>query len=133
MIKKTSGEFDLNKFTFYEFGRKTMPVVGRLGIQQFVSSFQTSGGQTDASLGGWKKRKVPQTHPILVKTFRLFRNVKIRSQRHNKVVFGTTGVPYARFHNDGTDRLPKREFIGDSEKLFAKIDKVIYRNLKKML
>lgn len=133
MIKKISGEFDFKKVTFYEFGRKTMPVVGRLGIQQFVTSFQTSGGQTDASLGGWKKRRDRSPHPILVKTGRLFRNVKIRSQRHDKVVFGTTGVPYAKYHNDGTSRLPKREFIGDSQKLFAKIDRVIYRNLKKML
>jgi hypothetical protein len=26
-------------------------------------------------------------------------------------------VPYAEYHNEGTDKLPKREFMGDSKTL----------------
>jgi len=132
-FRKIKGNWNFNNFDFYEVGRKTMPVVGRIGLQRFVKSFQTGGGQTDASKGSWRPRKRSYTHPILVKSGRLMRSIKIRRQRHDRVVFGTTGVPYANYHNEGTNRLPKREFVGDSQELFRQIEKILDRNILKDL
>ena len=42
----------------------------------------------------------------------------------DKIVIGTT-VDYAKFHNEGTAKIPKRQFIGDSEILNKKIVNLI--------
>ncbi len=132
-IRRVTGTLNYENWDFRLMGRRAMPVVGRLGIQRFVRSFQTAGNQTDASRGGWRPRRTSRRNPILVDTGRLFRSVKIRSQRYDRVMFGTTGVPYARYHNDGTERLPQREFIGDSQEFFKQIEKILDKNIKRLL
>ena len=61
------------------------------------------------------------------------RSIKIRRKTINSITIGTTGVPYARRHNEGLDNMPQREFIGDSDKLFKDIEKVIDKQILRNL
>lgn len=116
--------------------KKTLPVVLANQAQNFfVDSFKKEGFQTGSGVLKWKmvKRRIPGTYeykypkkkqlsrrssPILVRTGKLRRAVgnSIRSATFDRVEL-TVGVPYASYHNEGTDDIPKRQFVGDSKAL----------------
>ena len=100
----------------------------------FENSFQIQGWD-DSSVKNWKEvnrriggtteYKYPktkglsrQTSPILVRTGKLRRAVSnmIRSKTFESIKL-VCAIPYASYHNDGTDKIPKRQFMGDSKDL----------------
>ena len=94
----------------------------------FPESRQDNGGRkTDLSKGGWPKRKKEYLYPALNKTGNLKKSV-VSVKNDVK-----TDVYYASFHNDGTDRLPQRQFIGNSKELDNKCIDVIVDELTKYL
>lgn len=94
----------------------------------FPESRQDNGGRkTDASKGGWKPRKKEYLYPALNKTGNLKKSV-VGVKNEVK-----TDVYYASFHNDGTDKLPQRQFIGNSKELDRKCIDVITDRLTKYL
>ncbi len=89
--------------------------VPKIAIKFFQSSF-TNGGFTDTTLVRWKKRKIDRPYPILMRTKRLRNSIKMMGRTKYSVSIGTE-LNYAKYHNNGTGRLPKRQFIGESTKL----------------
>jgi phage gpG-like protein len=82
-------------------------------------------GWTDTTFQRWKSRKrssrtggyiQDQFRPILIKTGKLRNSIKILFRGKLGFTFGTN-VPYASYHNEGTSKLPKRQFIGISNRL----------------
>jgi phage gpG-like protein len=67
---------------------------------------------------------------ILVKSGRLRRSLRSR-RLGNLAVKIMTDVPYARRHNDGLNKMPKRQFIGYSGKLNRQIIAFLDKNIKK--
>jgi len=65
------------------------------------------------------------------KTRRLLHDVEhsIREANWREIRLGVS-VPYAEYHNDGTDKIPKRRFMGDHPKLRAKLRKKMDTELK---
>lgn len=69
-----------------------------------------------------------RTNPILVGTYkgrsggtlRRAVNNSIREQNWNTIRLGID-VEYAKYHNEGTDKLAKRQFMGDSKELRKQI------------
>lgn len=94
----------------------------------FPSSVRDNGGRkTDASKGGWKPRKKEYLYPALNKTGNLKKSI-VGVKNEVK-----TDVYYASFHNDGTEKLPQRQFIGKSKELDNKCCDVIVKELTKYL
>jgi phage gpG-like protein len=73
-------------------------------------------GFIDSTLEPWKPLQIKQSRKTLVKTGRLRQSITVLKRSENNVIVGTE-VPYAVYHNEGTKELPKRQFIGKSEKL----------------
>lgn len=106
--------------------------VGKLAAEWFKTSFPLSvndngGRKTNESAEGWEPRKKKYLYPALTKTGKLKKSIKAEKN----VV--KTDVYYASFHNDGTDRLPQRQFIGDSKEMDNKMLKYITDKLTKYL
>ncbi len=92
-------------------------IMGNESLKHFNKSFR-DGGFTDESFERWKARK-PRSrndHQLLVDTGRLKNSIRIMNMTNTSVTIGTN-VFYAQFHNEGTRKMPKRQFIGESAKL----------------
>jgi phage gpG-like protein len=111
---------------------KMVEAAGVLAVNHFTKSF-SDGGFTDESLERWKPRKRSErgkSRAILVKSGRLRRSLRSR-RLGNLAVKIMTDVPYARVHNNGEGRMPKRQFIGYSGKLNRQIIAFLDKNIKK--
>lgn len=68
----------------------------------------------------WAPRKKTDTsRQMLVKTGRMRQDIRVTERGINYRRVGTT-VPYAKYHNEGTNRLPQRKFIGNSRWLYRR-------------
>lgn len=108
--------------------------IGTIAVNHFKNSFRT-GGFTDNSLSKWRPRKnnFEPSRAVLVKSGDLRRSIRIKSNNGNRVVIGTTGVNYARVHNEGGKFIPKRQFIGDSKVMNNKIVRKLARELGNLI
>lgn len=66
----------------------------------------------------WAPPKKELGRPLLQKTRTLYRSIRIMRSSARSVVWGTD-VDYGLFHNRGTSRLPRRQFLGMDRKLKA--------------
>ena len=80
----------------------------------------------------WAPPKKPQDHKLLDKTGKLRSSIHVVRANSKGVKWGA-GVPYAVYHNDGTDKIPKRQFIGMDKQLASKIKKVVQETMKNIL
>jgi phage gpG-like protein len=115
---------DLNKAT--KRLKKTLPrKIANIAKNHYLEGFRREGRQTDASASGWparkKKDKQNTRRAILVKTASLKNDVDVRRTTFEEIVLGTKDVAYGEYHNEGTEKMPMREFLGDSKKLDRKI------------
>lgn len=80
-----------------------------------------------------KKGLGRRTRATLVQSGRLRRAVSnsIRQATFEKIKL-IVAVPYANYHNAGTDHLPKRQFMGDTQLLRDKQIKLINREIDKV-
>lgn len=121
--------------------KATLPtIIGNIAKRHFVQSFR-DGGFTEDALDPWKARKsgdksdrnTGTARAILVKTGHLRRSIRVRVASFDKIEIGAYGVPYAKFHNSGGGKLPKRKFIGHSNALNKKIQSRINKEIKSIL
>ena len=118
-----------------EFAENEAPeIVGRMAQEFYKESFENEGF-TDNSLQKWPevKRRINPARPdrasakrnILVNTGNLRRSVDYQTFKGRVIVsaevFSKTGFNYAPVHNWGTNRIPQRQFLGDSHILNQKI------------
>jgi phage gpG-like protein len=109
-----------------------LPVIlGNQAQNYFTDSWRQQGWngepwkevqRRDSSTKVYKYSKpAARTRAILVKSGRLRRAVanSIRETRFDRVRL-VVDVPYAEYHNDGTDKLPQRRFMGQSAELERK-------------
>ncbi len=114
----------------------------------FMKSFPQGGFNQDGSVQKWKEvdRRIPgtnaykypktkgtsrRTKPILVRTGRMQRSIRITQLSFNRSVIATD-VPYAKYHNKGTKNIPKRKFMGRSRNLNKRVERLIKKELKKI-
>lgn len=110
MVKK-NGDFDIKGLIKkIETKKKRIPLLlAKEAKNHFVSGFRTGGGKTDASRGGWKQRGFPlkknKGRAILTQNGDLRRSIQVRQKQFDRIVIGTSGIPYADIHNLG-GRIP---------------------------
>lgn len=126
-------EFNLKQVMRRLVNDRTFPRrLGSVAVRHFKMSFRNEGF-TDRGLVKWKRRK-GNTDPgraVLTKTGDLKRSIKIKRASFQKIIIATSGVSYADRHNSGTRGMPKRQFMGDSEKLEDKLKKRVLLHIKK--
>jgi phage gpG-like protein len=78
------------------------------------------------------RKKQDSSRQMLVNTGRMRQDIRIteRGLSHRRV--GTT-VPYAKYHNEGSEFIPQRKFIGASKWLYRRNAVEILRAIKKVL
>lgn len=119
--------------------KTTVPAkLGNIARNHFLEGFRKGGGKTDASIGGWAKRKTPRTargrarntgRALLVKTGKTRADLKRRETSFRRIVVGIRSVPYARYHNTGTNRMPQREIVGRSRVLEKRLKNKIVKEI----
>jgi hypothetical protein len=138
-------ELDKSKQKFIVFKQTAPKIIANNSLNWFLEGFRKGGYQTDASKNGWEKRKPRQNETGMQRSNligkgagHLRRGFKVLKAVWGNIVLGTSDIPYAVRHNEGTtDRLgrkmPKREFGGHSKELNKKNIELISRLLNKVL
>ena len=105
----------------------------KIAKDHYVSAFpdttsQRGGFRTNNSENGWATRQQEYTHPILNKTGNLKNSIRIEG---DCIVSDTA---YGEYHNEGVEgRLPRREFLGESDELENKIVKFLEDKLERLI
>ena len=141
-----SNKFDLKQAE--KKARKAMEAaivdVGNTAKVFFVDSFRKQGFD-DKNVQKWKPRKRTTyktkggktvddtTRAILVKTGDLRRSI-IRNPANRAAlsIKISTDLVYAKVHNEGIGKMPKRQFIGNSYKLNENCKKIVISQLDKI-
>lgn len=114
--------------------KRDLPIlIANMAKNHYLEGFRRGGYQTDASRTGWKQRKSNRKsigRAILVRTGQLRNDIDVRKTTFEQIILGTNDVPYASYHNEGTEKMPQREFLGDSRMLDLKVNKLITRKMQ---
>ncbi|MDB0601087.1 phage morphogenesis protein [Tenacibaculum maritimum] len=154
-IKKQAEELE----TFFK--NEALDIIEVEGINHIEEAFDNQGF-TDGSLEKWKPRKTTNKRGKDITRYKSNRRGKrgklnqygrrnsgrailtghntggnklrtsYRGQKVNGGVEFHTDKEYAERHNEGTDGMPKRQHIGESEALNQKIDKKIKKQVDKI-
>ena len=127
-----------NNFNFGEIARKIKSIdlsldMANTAKNDFLNNFKTQSFNGTA----WKKRKSTKDagRNLLVKSGRLRRDVSNSvSTGHKNSNFSYTLVvnnPYAGFNNEGTNKMPQRQFVGMTPELNKKLLLKISQRLNK--
>jgi phage gpG-like protein len=148
-----------NRFEFdkvmqrFEFAKIDVPVrIANVARNYFVNSFTVGGfdgkkwKEVQRRIPGTKAYKYPKnsqlsrrTNPILVGTYKGRSGGNLRRQVNNSIrradffeIRLGVSAPYAQYHNEGTDKIPQRKFMGESRELNATVKKNLQTLLKKV-
>ena len=131
IVQKGSFKFNKVKVKSKTMKNELPRWIGITAKNWFTKGFRQGGGQTDASSSGWDARKkadVGKKRGILIGKGRgtLRHSIRVLQSTFSRIIIGSTGLPYARIHNEGLQgkawgkhsfKMTKREFIGKSTKL----------------
>jgi hypothetical protein len=115
---------------------RSIILIGNEAKNFFVNSWRLQGFE-DKSVQKWTPRKKQDKkragRAILVDSGDLRRSIirepVNKSQLSVKI---STDLPYAKVHNEGIGKMPKRQFMGDSYKLNELCKKIIISQLDKI-
>jgi len=114
---------------------RSMILIGNEAKNFFVASFRKQGFD-DKNVQPWKPRKKEgkrKGRAILVDSGDLRRSIVREPVNKTQLsVKISTDLPYAKVHNEGTSKMPKRQFMGDSYKLNEMCKKIIISQLDKI-
>lgn len=127
---KTHGKLDFSQLAkqWEVEKRKLTTLVANDALQEVRQNFKDEGF-TDKVLSKWRPRKnnADPGRALLVKTGKLLRS--FRTEVKGMTIKIMTNIPYAGYHQTGTDRMPKRQFMGESQRLNAKIADRVKKSL----
>jgi phage gpG-like protein len=101
--------------------------VGNEALLFFLNQFKKEETPEGKS---WPRRKEngegvrDSRRGLLVKSGRLRKSIRLTKVTSNSVTIGTN-TPYAKYHNEGTERIPQRQFIGKSAALNRRLQRMI--------
>lgn len=130
------------KIKAFERTKRTLPArVGNVAKNHFLQSFENEAFSYN-SVGSdpWEKRKTKtkqdkrtgKRRALLVQSGALRRSIRVKSANWKAIRVGSYGIKYATYHNNGTSRLPQRQFIGKSPLMEGKIRKLVSNEINKL-
>lgn len=114
--------------------KRTVPhKIANVAKNHYLEGFRLGGKRTNASKAGWQPRKdnKDEGRAILVKSGAMRNSLDVREANFKQIIVGTLDIPYADVNNEGFGRVPKREFLGDSDLLNKRLSREIVRILKR--
>jgi phage gpG-like protein len=138
MASKRKNKLDFNDLARAEKHlRNNVPkLVGERARRFFELSFRREGFQ-DSSLVKWTKRKRETKRSrgkkVLSNTGMLKNSIRRTKTTPRQIRISSIGLSYANWHNNGTGRLPKRQFMGNSKTLERGLQKKIEFEIKKAI
>lgn len=126
--------FDLIAQRFQSQRITLMRRLANESVNFFKNDVFEAQGFIDEGVTKWQGRKSKRDNEgrkILVKTGRGRQGIKAVVIRPHMAIIDST-VPYMAYHNTGTKRLPKRQFIGKSKRLERLHRKTIAQHLAKL-
>lgn len=114
----------MSKFNFIA-KKRALVIARKVALERMANNsvqyFKVDSFDKSAFDGNkWKARKDnDSSRKLLVKTGRMRQDIRITERGINHRRIGTS-VPYAKYHNEGTNRLPQRKFIGNSKWLYRR-------------
>ena len=113
--------------------RRAQLMLTTANSDNFASNGLPVGGWAplDAQYGAWKARNFPGTPPM-VRTGKLFRSLLFLDSGQFSVITGksavfSTDVEYAKFHQYGTSKMPKRKIVFAPVGFAAELGRVMAR------
>lgn len=122
----------------------TLPkVVGSLALRHFKRSMNREGfygssfqkwPQVNRRKPGHKQYNPKQQQKMLVgkASTGLVGTLRIKRAAWKQITISSFGKQYAIYHNQGSGKLPKRQFLGNSSKLEKDVGKLIKREIDKI-
>jgi phage gpG-like protein len=96
--------------------------------ENFVDDNFEREGYTDTGFTAWQPRKDPKNDRKLLNKSGDLKRAATTARRNHRFVEFILNQPYAQPHNEGSDRMPKRQYIGRSIVLEKKVyDKIMNR------
>lgn len=96
--------------------------VGNEALRWFIDNFRK---QQSPQGTAWAPRKDGDgSRSLLVQSGRLRRSIRLTRVTSNGFRIGSA-VPYAKYHNDGSGRIPQRQFLGKSALLMRRLERMI--------
>jgi phage gpG-like protein len=121
----------MSKFNFNGLARKikaeagaTLDTMANNAVNHFKVTNFDAEAFIDTTPKRWPPKKKPDGRRMLVKTGRGRASIQVIERGSTSRKVGTN-VPYMRYHNEGTRRLPQRQFIGESKVLYDKNSRVL--------
>ena len=146
MATKNKFEFDKVFEKLQQMKPKLPQEIAAIAQSSFVKNFNDESffgkkwQQVQRRIEGTKAYKYPKTKklsrrvkPILVGTGKLKREVNssIRQATFDEIKLGVD-LPYAGYINEGTEKMPQREFMGNSPILEKKIKDKIKKSISQI-
>ena len=120
--------------------RNSISQIGISAREFFKGQFHQEGF-TNVSYKRWEKRRKSYRHKILTKSGALRDSIKSKSSQSALTATVYTTLEYSEIHNEGltgklpqggTFNMPKRQFIGDSQKLDKGVEMIIENEIDKL-
>jgi phage gpG-like protein len=154
LFKRNDGMSKLNlrarEKAFNKVRHEILERAANAAINQFKVVNFDAQGFVDGGIDKWKPRSTKsgkykdgtvnlsvkalakdKGRKILVKTGRLRQSISVIKKSFDSRTVGSE-VPYADFINEGTKKMPKRQYIGKSKDLDNKIESIIAAGLAKL-
>lgn len=135
---KKIGEWDFD-LILADLNRSTLPQqIGDLAQKDFKDNFDKqafNGVPWKDPLRKKYGKGSKRTNPTLTESGALRKSIKVIQANWTKIEVATVGNKvnsYASVHNDGEGNMPKRKFMGETQKLNADIQNLIEKELDKI-
>lgn len=126
----------MSKFKFREkamkFRSKKSAILERMANNAVIYFKVDSFDKRSFNGVPWAPNKVQDGRQQLVKTGRMRQSINILSRTSDSIKVGSN-VPYAKYHNEGTKNLPKRQFIGSSKELEDKNNRYLLDQINRIV
>jgi hypothetical protein len=111
--------------------QKALKKAGEGVLRFFLNTFTKEGFYNEGDFIPWVVRKdLKNKKPILYKTGDLKKAFHIEYSKSEFTISNTKD--YSKYHNEGTDKMPKRPIIYDDVKVEEIIEKAVFEELDKI-
>lgn len=122
---------DLNSIinNFEDSKEDLMRKLAQNAKQFFIKQFNSESWNGKS----WQEAKDGH-HPLLVKSGKLKSDLENMQEEVNRDGYSLRlDNDYAEYHNDGTDTIPQREFMGESPELLKEQEEIVREHITRIL
>lgn len=113
------------------FKTKLVDDISRFTKLWFLTQYEKQQYDKGKGIVKWQARQKQKPTKLLVDTGRLKNSIRVYNKTTDSFRIATS-VPYAHYHNEGTQNIPARPFLYQSNELDRQVEKLIEEKLNKL-